>query len=208
MSSVDEMSDAELRQTVHDLFATFGLDTGVLGARRRSITHVERVAGDNASAPSPSDLLIEMWKRGLAEAETYACRLMVGADKGAFEMIPDSSLYDVVEVMLGCFDEPVDGDGWVSLAQGYDERILEALLTVAVKANRRIEDEVTRIAVDQEDWDVLNKLVRCVVRAYPRDVEGIQGFCLGWASDERLAPRTRADVFVRLAEEMLPQVVE
>lgn len=150
-------------------------------------------------AANLSDLLVEMWKRGLREAHHFAVKLMLENGDGDLNRHPDERLYDVLEILSGGF-KPLSAESWLQLASGYEQRILDALMINTVRSNPRIGFEVLDgVAKDNCD-KTIDKALISVVSAIPENTEGLQECLMRWVEDQRIGPNSRVAIFRRLGE--------
>lgn len=151
-------------------------------------------------APNLSDLLVEMWKRGVREAERYGRKLMAGNIDGNLNRHPDTRLYDVLEVMGGRFDGPSDAQDWITLASGYEQRIRDTLMAIGARNNPRIGYEVLELAERTGDLDSINEALRSIVGSVSANDAGLRDCLMHWAKSLQAMPSTKVAILRRLAE--------
>ena len=150
-------------------------------------------------APNLSDLLVEMWKRGLREAESYGLNLMAEDLDGNLNRHPDERLYDVLEIMCGCFEGTLDAGDLLILAS-WGQRIFDVLMTIAIRTNPRIGYEVLDLAVKESDGDRINTALRSIISCVPTGEAELQSCLTYWVEKREAMPNTRVALFRRLAE--------
>ena len=161
---------------------------------------IDALHGIAPLASDLSDLLVEMWKRELPEAERYGHKLMAGNLGGNLNRHPDARLYDVLEVMCGCFNRPLNAQDWLALASAHEQRILDTLMIIAVRRDLRMGYEVLDLAEQQGDYNVISKALLSVVRSVPVSESNLSECLMRWAQDRAVMPNTRVAVFRRLSE--------
>jgi hypothetical protein len=171
--SFETMTDAELVKTLHDF---------------------------DPLSPNLSDPLVEMWRRGLREAERYGRRLMAGNLDGNLNRHPDTRLYDVLEVMCGCFNRPIGAEAWLHMAPGYEQRILDTLMIITLRTNPEFGYEVLQVAERERDDELVSKALLSVVRSVPANEAKLQACLVRWAREPVVMPVARLAVFRRLGE--------
>jgi hypothetical protein len=171
-SSFHELTDAELVETLHS---------------------IDPLASDL------SDLMVEMWQRQLPEAEGHARKLMDANLDGNLDRHPDSKLYDVLEVMCDRFDRHTDAQEWLDFASGYEQRILDVLMIIAVRTNPSMGYEVLELAKQKGDYDVISKALLSVIRSTPESDSNLPECLMWWAQDRAVMPNTRVAILRRLS---------
>lgn len=153
-----------------------------------------------------SDLLIEMWKRGMTEAHEYGMALMSGNRDGNLHHHPDARLYDVLEVLCGCFRVPCDAQDWLKFAYGYEQRILDALMAQSLRENRRMGYEVLELAKSEGNYHIISNALLSVIECVPSSDAELQTCLIHWAKDREVLPKTRIAIFNRFV--VLPRTEE